>query len=108
MIYELRVYECFTGKLPELHDRFANHTVKFLEKHSIRNIGFWTTDVGPSNHELTWLVVFDDANQRAAAWKAFLADREWQKVFTDSHENGVIVKNVRNQILIPTEYSPLQ
>lgn len=108
MIYELRNYECYPGKLPELHDRFSQHTVKYLERHGIENVGFWVTDVGPSNHELTWLAAFDDPNQRTAAWKEFLADPDWQQAFRDSHKNGVLVKNVRNQLLVPTAYSPLQ
>ena len=45
MIYELRVYECYAGKLPELHDRFSRHTNKYLERHGIENVGFWVTDV---------------------------------------------------------------
>lgn len=108
MIYELRVYECYAGKLPELHDRFSRHTNKYLERHGIENVGFWVTDVGPNNNELTWLAAFEDPNQRMGAWKAFLADPEWQAAFKESHENGVLVKRVRNQLLTPTDYSPLQ
>ena len=41
-------------------------------------------------------------------WQAFRDDPEWQRVFEESHRDGIIVKNVRNQILTPTPYSPLQ
>ena len=108
MIYELRVYEVLPGRLPNLHARFADHTIKLFEKHGIKNIGYWVTDVGESNHELTYLVAFEDANQRIKAWDSFRKDPEWVKVFEDSHRDGLIVKNVRNQTLIPTPYSPLQ
>ena len=108
MIYELRVYECIPGKLPALNERFANHTLKLFEKHGITNVGYWTTDVGDSSNELTYLLAFEDANQRAAAWAGFRADPEWRRVFEESHRDGVIVKNVRNQILVPTPYSPMQ
>jgi hypothetical protein len=108
VIYELRVYECLPGRLPAINARFANHTTKLFEKHGIKNIGYWTTDVGESNHELTYLVAFEDANQRAAAWDAFRNDPEWAKVTEESHRDGLIVKNVRNQLLTPTLYSPLQ
>ncbi len=108
MIYELRIYTCNPGMLPALHDRFANHTTALFEKHGIKNVGYWTTDVGESSQELTYLVAFDDAGQRTRAWAAFREDPEWQRVFEESHRNGIIVKNVRNQILTPTPYSPMQ
>jgi len=71
VIYELRIYSCFSGRLPALHKRFQDHTVKLFEKHGIKNIGYWTTEVGDSNHELTYLVAFEDANQRQEAWASF-------------------------------------
>ena len=108
MLYELRVYECLPGRLPNINARFANHTIKLFEKHGIKNIGYWTTDVGESNHELMYMVAFEDANQRMAAWDSFRNDPEWAKVTADSHKDGLIVKNVRNQILTPTSYSPMQ
>ena len=108
MLYELRIYECFSGRLPALHERFANHTMKLFEKHGIKNIGYWVTDVGPSNNELTYLVAFEDAAQRMAAWESFRTDPEWAEVVEESHRDGLIVKNVRNQTLVPTPYSPMQ
>ena len=54
------------------------------------------------------MVAFEDANQRVAAWDAFRDDPEWAKVAEESHKDGLIVKNVRNQLLTPTPYSPLQ
>jgi len=54
------------------------------------------------------MLAFEDANQRMAAWDSFRADPEWHKVVDDSHKDGLIVKNVRNQTLVPTPYSPMQ
>jgi hypothetical protein len=108
MLYELRVYECLPGRLPNLHERFANHTMKLFEKHGITNVGYWVTDVGESNHELTYMLAFEDANQRVNAWNNFRNDPQWVTVFEESHRDGLIVKNVRNQTLIPTPYSPMQ
>ena len=73
MIYELRVYEVLPEQLPKLHDRFANHTMKLFEKHGMTNVGYWVTDAGGSNHELTYLLAFEDANARVEAWKNFRA-----------------------------------
>ena len=108
MIYELRIYECFAGKLPNLNDRFRNHTMALFEKHGIKNIGYWTHDVGPNSNQLVYLVAFEDHNQRAEAWASFRADPEWQKVFEESHKDGILVKNVENRLLAPTDYSQMQ
>ena len=46
MIYELRVYHCVPGRLPDLIKRFDTITLKLWEKHGIRQAGFWTVLVG--------------------------------------------------------------
>jgi hypothetical protein len=35
-IHEWRIDEAMTGKLPDLHNRFANHTLRLFEKHGSR------------------------------------------------------------------------
>ena len=37
------------GRLPDVHNRFANHTIGLFEKHGIENIGYWSEDVGVNN-----------------------------------------------------------
>ena len=108
MIYELRVYDCFAGKLPDLHDRFANHTMKLFEKHGIKNVGYWVTDVGPSNQSLTYLVAFADANQRAEAWNSFRADPEWLEKRAETEKDGQIEAKVVNYMLQPTSCSSVK
>ncbi len=46
MLYELRVYECPPGRLPDLLKRFDTITLKLWDKHGIRQAGFWTTVIG--------------------------------------------------------------
>jgi len=108
MIYEIRIYECFAGKLENLNARFRNHTLKLFEKHGITNIGYWINDVGPSNNTLTYLLSYPSHDARVESWKNFRNDPEWEKVVEDSHRDGIIVKNVHNQLLNPTDYSPLK
>ena len=66
MLYEYRVYEAMPGKLDELHARFRDHTLDLFEKHGIRNIGYWTVDVGDANDRLIYIVAFDDASPARA------------------------------------------
>ncbi len=108
MIYEYRVYEAMPGKLPELHARFRNHTIKLFEKHGFKNIGYWTADAGDYSDRLIYIVAFENAAQREKAWAAFRADPEWQKVRAESERNGPLVRRVFNTLLAPTDYSPLR
>ena len=108
MIYELRIYECYGGKLENLNARFRNHTLKLFEKHGITNVGYWVNEVGPSNNTLTYLVSYPSHESRVESWNNFRNDPEWAKVVADSHKDGLIVKNVENQLLNPTDYSPLK
>ena len=108
MIYEYRVYEAVTGKLPELHARFRNHTLKIFAQHGIKNVGYWMPSVGDYSDRLVYLVAYEDAGQRERAWAAFGADPEWQRVVAESEANGPLVARVFNTLLKPTDYSPLQ
>ncbi len=108
MIYEYRVYETMTGKLPNLNARFRDHTLKFFEKHGIKSIGYWTPEIGGQNNTLIYLIAYDDMGHREKAWKAFSSDPEWHKVVAESEANGLIVKRVSNSFLTPTDYSPLK
>jgi hypothetical protein len=103
-VYELRTYTCHPGKLPELHARFKNHTMKLFEKHGIKNIMYWT----PVDKEdtLVYLIAHKSREAADASWKAFGSDPEWKKVRSASVANGKLVMKVQRQFLTPTEYSP--
>ena len=40
-VYELRTYTVLPGRLPALHKRFAEHTMKLFEKQGMRNGMYW-------------------------------------------------------------------
>jgi hypothetical protein len=107
MIYELRIYETVPGKLPALNDRFAKHTLGFFKKHGIHVVGFWTEDIGTSN-QLVYMLGFESLADREKKWTAFQADPGWHQVRAESEKNGPINARVRNMILRPTSYSPMQ
>ena len=43
-VYELRTYTTAEGKLPDLHDRFRDHTLKLFEKHGMKNLYYFTPE----------------------------------------------------------------
>ena len=105
MIYELRVYRTLPGRLPNLLARFNDHTLGIWAKHGIRQAGFWTTLVGESANDLTYLLVWDSLAEREAKWSAFQADPEWLAARDASERDGPINANVTNQLLTPTAFS---
>jgi hypothetical protein len=108
MIYEMRVYRCVPGRLPALLKRFEQTTLKLWEKHGIRPSGFFTTLVGESNQELTYLLAWESLAEREKKWNAFAADPEWLAARAKSEEDGQIVGNIVNQILAPTAFSTMK
>jgi hypothetical protein len=108
MIYEVRVYRCVPGRLPALLNRFANITLKLWEKHGIKQAGFWTTLVGESNQDLTYLLAWESLADRDKKWAAFQADPEWIAKRAETEKDGAIVHNVSNQLLVPTAFSSVK
>jgi hypothetical protein len=108
MIYEIRVYRCVPGRLPALNNRFATITLKLWEKHGIKQAGFWTTLVGESNQDLTYLLAWESLADRDKKWAAFQADPEWIAKRAETEKDGAIVQNVSNQLLVPTPYSSVK
>jgi hypothetical protein len=105
MIYELRIYRCVPGRLPALLSRFQNHTLRIWEKHGIRQAGFWTTLIGESNQQLTYMLAWDSMAEREKRWGAFLADPEWIATSIETEKDGQLVQNISNQLLAPTAFS---
>jgi hypothetical protein len=108
MLYELRTYEVFPGKMESLHRRFAEVTVPLWERLGVRIIGFWTTVVGTSHNELVYILAFENMAQREAIWTMFKSDPEWLEALAESEKDGVLVKQISNSFMAPTSYSPLK
>jgi hypothetical protein len=108
MIYELRVYQPVPGRMAKLQARFRDQLLPIWEKHGIRPIGFWTTLIGKSSNELTYILAWDSLADRETRWTAFQNDPDWHKMRDDSERDGPIVASISNQILKPTDFSALK
>jgi hypothetical protein len=107
LVYELRVYHCYEGKLPDLLKRFREHTTKIFEKHSMKNIAYWTPmDEPQKSNTLIYILAHPSREAAAANWKAFSADPEWQSVQKASEANGKIVEKVDSTFMVLTDFSP--
>jgi hypothetical protein len=106
-VYELRIYHCFEGKLPDLLKRFREHTTKIFEKHSMKNIAYWTPmDEPQKSNTLIYILAHSSREAAAANWKAFSADPQWQSVQKASEANGKIVEKVDSIFMTLTDFSP--
>lgn len=108
MIHELRIYHCAPGRLPALLKRFETTTLAIWERHGIRQAGFWTTEIGPSNHALYYLLEWESLAEREEKWNAFQADPEWIAKRAESEKDGPIVATLENAILKPTTFSSVR
>jgi hypothetical protein len=108
MIYELRIYRAVPGRLPALVSRFQNRTLRIWEKHGIRQAGFWTTLIGASHLDLTYLLAWENLAEREKRWSAFLADPEWAATVAETEKDGQLVENISSALLSPTAFSAVK
>ncbi len=108
MIYELRIYHATPGKLKALNQRFETTTLRFWEKHGIRQVGFWTPVIGENNNDLYYMVEWENLAEREQKWNAFMSDSEWIKARAATEVDGPLYSHITNMILTPTSYSKLK
>lgn len=108
MIHELRIYHCVPGRLPVLLNRFETITLAFWERFGIRQIGFWTVEIGDSNADLYYLLEWASLAERETKWTAFMSDPEWLQKRAETEKDGPILTHITNLILRPTSFSALR
>jgi len=108
-VFELRTYTTNPGKLPALHARFRDHTMKLFERHGMKNVAYWTPDDEElSKNTLVYVVSHASRDAAAKSWKAFVDDPEWKAAYKASIEDGKLVKKIDRMYLDPTDFSPIQ
>ncbi|NND50589.1 MAG: NIPSNAP family protein [Rhizobiales bacterium] len=108
MIYELRVYQAVTGRMPELLKRFEDITIPIWARHGIQQAGFWTTVVGESNQTLYYFLQWESLADREKKWASFQSDPEWLEKRAETERNGPLVATAANSILQPTSFSSVK
>lgn len=88
--------------------RFETVTLNVWARLGIRPVGFWTTLVGESNHDLTYLLEWESLEERDRKWAAFQTDAEWISKRAESEKEHPIVASISNSILQPTKFSLLK
>ncbi len=107
-VFELRIYTTHPGKMPNLLERFKNHTTKIFERHGMINVGYWLPVDEKDGNTLYYILKHKSHATAEASWKAFVADPEWIKVQTESESNGLIVAGVESIFLTSTDFSAIK
>jgi len=102
MIHELRIYHCVPGRLPVLLNRFETITLAIWERFGIRQIGFWTVEIG------VYLLEWASLAERETKWTAFMSDPEWLQKRAETEKDGPILTHITNLILRPTSFSAMR
>lgn len=107
-VYELRTYTVLPGRLPALHKRFAEHTMKLFERQGMRNGMYWVpTDDARKDNTLIYVLSHESQEAADRSWKAFQADPEWIKVRDASEVDGKILAKAPERVYMKvTDYSP--
>ena len=108
-VFEIRTYTTPEGKLPDLHKRFREHTLKLFERHGMVNVAYWTPqDAKLASNTLIYVVAHKSREAAAQSWAAFIKDPEWQRVKAASEANGKIVTKVESTFVEATDFSPMK
>lgn len=103
-LFEMRTYDCYPGKYPDLIQRFKDHALALFEKHGMTNVMYFDTDDG----SLLYFRTHKNAETAKRSLEGFRSDPEWIKVRDDSEKDGKIVKNMDGLFLKPVDFSALR
>lgn len=103
LVFEMRTYTTFEGKLDALNSRFRDHTLTLFEKHGMKNIGYWIPADIPDT--LIYIVAHKSKAEASESWKNFINDPEWQSAYAESIANGKLVANIDSIYMNATDYS---
>jgi len=102
MIYEMRTYTLYPGKVPEFLE-IMEQGLPVREKYSKLG-GFWYTDIGVLN-QVIHLWPYDDLAHRASVRQTMLQDPEWREVV---EKLTPLIMRMESKILNPAPFSPLK
>ena len=105
-VFEMRTYYAPPGRLDDLHARFRDHTLPLLDKHGLTSIGYWTP-IDNVDNKLIFVLAYPSREAREEAWKAFVADPDWQQARKVTEADGPIVGKIESVLLAATDYSPV-
>jgi len=106
-LMNLRVYESHNERAHlKKVEMFNLAELDIFKRDGLTPVMFGSAIAGTRMPNLTYMLVFDDEDDRKASWKKFLDDPDWQTLKAKpEYANAEIVSRITNRILTPTSYS---
>jgi hypothetical protein len=97
VIYELKQYTPHPGKAEGLKARFVSATMPIFARLDIQLVAVFEPQSAAD--ELWYIVAFENAAKREAAWARFAADEEWKRIKTESECEGPLLASQRTHLM---------
>lgn len=108
-VLQLRTYESPSVKTGQKKiEMFNQGEIDIFRKTGLNPVFFGETLVGDKMPNLTYMLVFNDMEERKANWKRFVSDSEWKKLSSiPEYADKKILCGITNLFLKPAEYSQI-
>jgi len=104
MLYELRIYHIYPGKMKDIHKRFSQITLELFKKHNMITLDFWEDAEG--KEIIYYILEHPSRVARDKNFEDFQKDPEWIEGKRLSELDGPIVENVESIYMSRVPYSP--
>jgi hypothetical protein len=108
VIYQLRIFTDYPGRVGAHIERFRDHTCRHLERHGIRIVGCFTSLDEATRDQVVFITAHESVEAMNRAQDAFAADPEVKAFVEASERSGPIIKHRDNWMLQPADFSPLK
>lgn len=107
-VFQLRIYESHSVAAGRRKIEMFNEggEIAVFRKTGLTPVFFGEALVGTKLPNLTYMLGFDDVEAKEAAWEAFLADPDWEKLKNDPYYKDT-VSNITNIMLRPAACSQI-
>lgn len=100
--YELRLYRCHHGRIPDMVQRMTRDVLPLFEKNGIgRPLIHFTSPAGPRAPLYGYILRWDDLDRRMQAFRSFYADPDWHAQRALSNAGSQMVDRMDISILRP-------
>ncbi|MEN6307946.1 MAG: NIPSNAP family protein [Anaerohalosphaeraceae bacterium] len=108
-IFQLRIYESPSVKTGQKKiEMFNQGELEVFRKTGLHAVFFGQTFIGSAMPNLTYMLVFKDAQQQQDNWKAFGSHPDWQRMKAmPEYADKKILSNITNIVLKPAACSQI-
>lgn len=106
MLYEVREYIVYPGRLPAVIELFNEVTIRLFAKHGMELVHIGRTWIGENSlNELVYTMRFTDFAELERKWADFLQDPEWVAAVTAKEAEGPLYQSIRRRLLDPRPFA---